>query len=114
LQYAYTRAQSVLRKAKVEKVKPSFKKVPTEISELEKAIYHFPEIVFKAGKEYEPHFLILYLTELAGIFNRYYAQNKIVDKADEYSPYKVALTNSFAQVMKNGLWMLGIKTLEKM
>ena len=65
-------------------------------------------------QSYEPHFLVLYLTELAGAFNAYYAKNKIVDKADEYSSYKVALTEAFTIVMQNGLWMLGIKTLEKM
>ena len=114
LQYSFTRAESVLNKAKQEKINPSFKKAPEQISELEKSIYHFPEIVFKSQISYEPHFLVLYLTELAGIFNNYYAKNKIADKADEYSPYKVALTKAFTVVMKNGLWMLGIKTLEKM
>jgi arginyl-tRNA synthetase len=40
-----------------------------EITELEKIICRFPEIVLKAGQTYEPHFLILYLTELAAPFN---------------------------------------------
>lgn len=114
LQYAYTRAQSVLRKAKSEGVKVSFKKVPGEIAQLEKTIYYFPEVVEKACSSFQPHYVSLYLTELAAIFNAYYAENKIVDKADEFSPYKVALTNAFSEIMKNGLWMLGIETLEKM
>lgn len=114
LQYSYTRAESVLRKAKQEKVKAGFKKNPTEISELEKKISYFPDIVLQAQENLEPHFITLYLTELAGVFNSYYAKNKIVDKADEFSPYKIALTNAFAIIMKNGMWMLGIKTLEKM
>ncbi len=114
LQYSYTRAESVLRKAKVEKIKSSFKKIPEEITELEKAIYRFPEIVLQASENYEPHFLVLYLTELAGIFNRYYAKNKIVDKGDEFSPYKIALTNAFATTMKNGMKLLAINPLEKM
>ena len=114
LQYSYTRAESILRKAKAQKIKSSFKKAPTEITQLEKLISLFPEIVLKAEQSYEPHFLVLYLTELAGVFNGYYAKNKIVDKEDEYSSYRVALTQAFAVVMKNGLWMLGIKTLEKM
>ncbi|MCX6720810.1 MAG: arginine--tRNA ligase [Candidatus Staskawiczbacteria bacterium] len=114
LQYAYTRAQSVLRKAKAEKIKPSFKNIPNEITELEKIICRFQEIVLKAGQAYEPHFISLYLTELAAIFNTYYAENKIVDKTDKYSPYKLALTKAFTIVMKNGMWLLGIKTLEKM
>ena len=81
---------------------------------VEKAMYYFPEIVLEAQKSYQPHFLTTYLTYLAGLFNGYYSKNKIVDGADKYSAYKVALTEAFTIVMKNGLWMLGIKTLEKM
>lgn len=75
---------------------------------------YFPEIVQKASKEYQPHHIALYLTELAHEFNNYYAHNKIVDKADEFSPYKVALTQAFAIIMKNGLWLLGIQAPDKM
>jgi arginyl-tRNA synthetase len=75
---------------------------------------YFRETVEKAGKEFEPHFIVLYLTELAREFNNYYAKNKIVDKADEFSPYRVALAGAFSIIMKNGLWLLGINTLEKM
>jgi arginyl-tRNA synthetase len=114
LQYSYTRAVSILRKAKAEGIRPSFKNIPAEITELEKAISYFPETISDAQKSYEPHLLVLYLTDLAGKFNSYYAKNKIVDKKDEFSPYKVALTKAFSIVMKNGMWMLGIKTLEKM
>ena len=114
LQYSYARAESILRKAKNEKIRPSFKKVPAELSELEKDLYHFPEIVLEAQRKYEPHYLVTYLTDLAGKFNSYYAHNKIVVKVDEFSPYRIALTKAFAQVMKNGMRMLGIKSLEKM
>ncbi len=114
LQYAYVRAISVLAKAKAEKVKALLKKVPAEITQLEKMMTRFPEIVEKAGKEYEPHVITLYLTELAREFNNYYAHNKIVDSADEFSPYKVAVTQAFSVIMKNGLWLLGIKAPDKM
>jgi arginyl-tRNA synthetase len=114
LQYAYTRAQSVLKKAKDEGIKMSFKKTPSEITQLEKMISYFPDITIRAEKSYEPHFIALYLTELAGTFNNYYSKNKIVDKRDEFSSYRVALTNAFSLVMKNGMWLLGIKTLDRM
>ncbi len=114
LQYAYARAQSILRKAKTEKIKASFKKVPENISQLEKMMNHFSEIVEKAGKELEPHGIAIYLTELAREFNHFYAQNKIVDKTDEFSPYKVAIVEAFSQIMKNGLWLLGIEAPDKM
>ena len=113
LQYSFARANSVLEKAKSEKVKPSLKN-PALVSQLEKMMMHFAEIIEKAGKEFEPHFIILYLTELAREFNNYYANNKIVDKADECSPYKVALAQAFSIIMKNGLWLLGISAPNKM
>ena len=117
LQYSYARAKSVLKKAKIEGVKVYRGRTPVtsaEVSQLEKMMQYFPEIVEKAGKEYEPHFIVLYLTELAREFNNYYSKNKIVDKADEFSPYKVALTEAFSIIMKNGLWLLGIPTPSKM
>lgn len=113
LQYSYARAQSVLKKAKAEKVKASLKNI-AEVTQLEKLMHYFPEVIEKAGKEYEPHIITLYLTELAREFSNYYANNKIVDKTDKFSPYKVALTQAFSIIMKNGLWLLGIPVLEKM
>lgn len=114
LQYSYARAMSVLKKAKIEKIKPSFKKIPGEVGLIEKMMYFFPEAVEKAGKEYQPNNVTLYLTELASAFNSYYAKNKIVDKNDVFSPYNVALTSAFATIMENGMWLLGIETLNKM
>jgi arginyl-tRNA synthetase len=114
LQYSYARAMSVLRKAKDERIKPSFRKISNEIGSVEKMMYYFPEVVEKAGKEYQPHYITMYLTELAGAFNSYYARNKIVNKDDEFSSYKVFLTKAFTIIMENGMWMLGIKTLNKM
>jgi len=114
LQYSLTRALSVLRKAKAVKIKPSLKKSPAEIGDLERLIHYFSEVVEKAGKDYEPHHLVLYLTELASSFNAYYAKEKIVDKNDKFSPYKIALTQVFSVIMKNGLWLLGIPAPERM
>lgn len=114
LQYAYTRAQSILRKAKEENIKASFVKLPQEVTKLEKMMRYFPEVVLQASQNYEPHIILTYLTKLAGEFNNYYAKNKIVDKGESISSYRVALTKAFAQVMENGMWMLGIETLNKM
>jgi len=114
LQYAYTRAKSVLEKAKAEKVKPVLKVMPSEVSELETTLCRFSEIVERSGKEQAPHYIATYLIELARVFNAYYAKFKIVDTKDEYSPYKVVLTSAFTQVMKNGLEILGIRVPERM
>lgn len=118
LQYAYIRAKSVLEKAKgLPLPSPLLAKERGEdfpITEVEKIIYRFPEVVERAGKEYAPHYLVTYLTELAGAFNSFYAQNKIIDEGDPTSPYKVALTEAVSHILKNGLHLLGIKVPEKM
>lgn len=114
LQYSHTRALSVLAKAKEEKISPSSAMAPDKITDLERVLYRFPHVVERATHEYEPHYVTTYLTELAGMFNSWYAKEKIVDTHDPHSPYKVALTHAFATTMKNGLWLLGIKAPEKM
>lgn len=109
LQYAHTRAQSILEKknAVVNAVVNS-----EEISDLEKILYRFPEVVKEASEEYAPHHIVQYLTQLAGEFNSFYAHTKILNSENE--SYNVALTKAFALTMVNGLYLLGIKVPEKM
>jgi arginyl-tRNA synthetase len=117
LQYACVRANSVLEKAKklehtLEMSKGTFD--TWEVTELERYLYRFPEVVERAGKEYAPHLIVTYLTELASIFNSFYAQNKIIDQNDPASPYKIALTAAAAHILRSGLNLLGIKVPERM
>jgi len=116
LQYAYTRAKSILAKAKAENIKgASLHNLGARLpSELERLLYRFPEVVEAAQKEYAPHHVLTYVTNLAQAFNTFYGQEKIVDKDDPASPYKVALTEAFSIVLKNGLYLLGIQAPEKM
>jgi len=64
--------------------------------------------------EYAPHHIVTYLTELASIFNSFYAKEKIIDPSDGASPYKIALTQAVAYTLKSGLRLLGIKVPDKM
>src|SRR3989339_535745 len=89
LQYTYARAKSVIEKA-------------------------HPENIERAGEEYEPHYIATYLFELAQTFNSFYGNNKIADKTDKNAPYKVALTEAVAQIIKNGLNLLGIESPERL
>ncbi len=114
LQYAYVRAKSVLEKAAKEKIKPSLRRCPAKTSKIEPMLARFPEVVERAGREYAPQCISTYLVELARIFNSYYAKVQIVKARDDNSPYRVALTAAFAEVMKNGLEVLGIPVPEKM
>ena len=79
LQYACVRANSVLEKAISQGVTlgNAPKVTPWETTELEKYLYRFPEVVERAGKEYAPHYIVTYLTELASAFNSSYAKEKL-------------------------------------
>lgn len=113
LQYAHTRAVSLLKKAKTERVKSAPAPLP-EAPLVLRLIPRFPEVVARAAQEKEPHFVTTYLTELAGAFNSWYGQEQIVDKGDPRSPAKVALVDAFRSTMKNGLFLLGMQAPEVM
>ena len=124
LQYSYARANSILEKAKKENIIPHLltpspiseigEGAGGEVTEIEKLLYRFPEIVFRSAQEFEPHYIANYLIELARAYNTFYGNTKIIDKDDPISPYKVALTLAFSTVIKNGLYLLGIKAPERM
>lgn len=113
LQYTYARARSVLRKAEEEGCVPDAKDFPEEIFGSEKLLYQFPEVLQKSVEHFEPHYLSTYLTELAGSFNSFYSNTQIVDGSKD-APYKLAITGAVAQVLKSGLWVLGIEAPERM
>lgn len=114
LQYATVRAKTVLKKAHESGIKMDYKDLPSSVTSFEKKLLRFPEVVQRAQNEYAPQFITSYLTDLAGEFNSYYANNQIIDKENKQSSYRISLTQSFVDVMTNGLWILGIKVPERM
>ena len=113
LQYSAVRARSVVGKAREDGILPDIAVFEGAIGETERLIARFPEVVAEAASLYTPHRVVTYLTELAHAFNTYYAQVKIVD-SDVEAPYRVALTLAVAQVLENGLSLLGVSVPEKM
>ncbi len=116
LQYAYARTNSLLEKAKDQGLTLNANnqgQTLRKTHEIEKLLYRFPEVVERAGKEFAPHYITTYLTELAGSFNNFYAHEQIIDDSPE-SPYRLAITKAFNIVMKNGLTILGIPAPERM
>ncbi|MBY0110964.1 arginine--tRNA ligase [Patescibacteria group bacterium] len=109
LQYALVRATSVLASAEKE---GSREDAPAEPYLIERLISRFPEVAARAERERSPHHVAQYLTTLAGEWNSFYAQNRII--GGEYEPYKLFVARAFQNTMKKGLWLLGIPTPEKM
>lgn len=113
VQYAHTRALSVLEKGRAEGVAPDASARPPSVTDIERLLYRFPEVVARAQETYEPHYVASYVTELAAVFNRWYGREKILDGTDA-APYKLALTQAVAITLQNGLWLLGISAPERM
>jgi arginyl-tRNA synthetase len=114
LQYTAVRANSILKKVEAEDINITYTDIPDEITTLEKTIYQFPEVVERSYNLLEPHHIATYLTELASAFNTFYGNTIIINKDDKFTSYRVAMVEAFYQTMKNGLYLLGIKTPEKM
>lgn len=114
LQYTGVRAQSILRKAEAENITVSTDNVPTNITTLEKMLYRFPELVERSLQEYSTHHITIYLTELAQLFNSFYANTHILNNEKGDTAYYLALTQAFHLTMENGLYLLGIKLPTKM
>jgi arginyl-tRNA synthetase len=120
LQYSCVRAKAVLAKAKTQNIEPNAEGRIDEEQlgeagiKLGKLLVRYPETLERSWKELAPHHIAIYLTELAGVFNSFYAATPIVNAEDKASNYKVALTQAFATVMENGLNVLGITVPLKM
>lgn len=138
LQYSAVRAKSILEKSKSfnkEDKKAKSSKAGSldasleafrEVTNLEKKLYQFPEVVEYSYQKLEPHHIATYLTELASEFNTFYANTQILPKEDpegkntsygagsKYIEYHLGLTEAFYITMKNGLNLLGIEIPERM
>lgn len=122
LQYSYARARAILRDAKYDnesaiKETSSFTdqfKVAEEVALL-RTIYRFPEVVADAAQGKAPNLVCTYLFDLARKFSAFYNACPVL-KADteDQKRSRLLLVAAVAQIIKNGLWLLGIETLEKM
>lgn len=112
LLYSYARCKSVLRKASAQSSDIQGLALSTmnpEEHALSRLIHFFPEVVCAAATDLSPNVLCTYLFTLAQTFNVFYQKHTIVGQ-----PERVALTAATAQVLHNGLYLLGISTVERM
>ena len=116
VQYTYARAKSVLRKAGADSFASiKFKNLNTdEEFALVKTLAEFGNVVAKAREKYEPSLVSRHLTEIAKAFNKFYNASQIMVDDEKIKNERLALTYATSIVIKSGLGLLGIKTVEKM
>ena len=116
LLYAYARIRSVLRKAGL--AEETFT-IGSVLEDQERGLLlrvcQFPEIVTGVGRDCYPNTLCAYLYELAGAFMRFYEACPILKAGDkEIQSSRLALAQLTSEVLREGLGLLGIQTLERM
>ena len=111
LQYALVRARSVISKSTDYRLQTT-DLAPEEPYQLERLIIHFPEVAARAARELTPNLLVNYLTELAGEWNSFYAQERII--GGEHEAHNLLVARAFVNTMTNGLTLIGIPAPAKM
>lgn len=116
VQYTYARAKSVLRKAGLTEVgRLDIEKITSDDEfSLAKKLAGFEDVVIKAKEKYEPSLITRHLTDIASSFNKFYNSSKIMVDDEKLKEERLALTYATSIVIKSGLAILGIKTVEKM
>ena len=118
LLYTYVRTQSVLKKAKnqIGDDRRQFgnKPLKEEERELLTTFHQFPDIVYEAAKQYSPNLIANYLFDLSQKFNLFYQKHKIIETEEPSRHFRLLLTKSTGEIIKKGLDLLGIKTVDKM
>ena len=117
LLYAYTRIQSILKKYSGDEQFSQAKItiISKEEHELAVAISKFSEHLVLSSNECYPHYLCLYLYNLAGIFMRFYEICPILNAPQQdIMLSRLRLADLAAFTLKTGLDVLGIKTVDKM
>lgn len=114
--YTYVRCQSVLNKVENELKTKQINNVKIGLDEINliRKLHQFPEIVLKAAENFSPNFIATYLYELASGFNLFYQKNPILKAEKETKELRLLITQATGNVIKKGLDLLGIKTVEKM
>ena len=114
LQYAYTRIRSIFRKGEVGEVRSTIKLTePAELA-LAKHLLHVNLVLEAVAEEYRPNFLCNYLYELAGHFTAFYEACPVLKAAPGIRESRLALADLTGRVLKQGLDVLGIETVDQM
>lgn len=116
VQYTYARCKSILRKAGEVTGEVDYSKLNTkEEFELIKLLEGFQNAVLQAIDKLEPSVVTRYIIEVAKAFNKFYNQYSILNEENiGCKNARLKMAEATCIVVKNGLGLLGIDTVERM
>jgi arginyl-tRNA synthetase len=114
LQYAYTRVQSVFRKAGTWDKNTSINLNEPLEQQLAVELLRFEDVLDSVADSTYPHYLAAYLYQIATLFSRFYEACPILRADDATRNSRLQLTSLTGKTLQQGLILLGIDTLETM
>ena len=118
IQYAHARICSVLgqwggdaatlRQADMSALESDYERV------LLQRLIDYPQVIESAAEDLAPHLIAFYLKDLAADFHSYYNASRFLVEEEGIKQARLALIAAVAQVMRNGLVLLGVSAPEKM
>jgi arginyl-tRNA synthetase len=118
IQYTYARIQSILRKADFDfenVVTSSEVEIHEKEKELIKQVQLFPEVIHNAAENHSPALVANYTYDLVKEFNSFYQQVSILGEENhDKKVFRVQLSKSVGNTIKNAFQLLGIEVPERM
>jgi arginyl-tRNA synthetase len=78
------------------------------------ALAKYPEMLTSAANDFAPHDVTFYLRDLASLYHSYYDAERILVDDEAVKKARLALVAATAQVLQNGLKVLGVSAPQKM
>jgi arginyl-tRNA synthetase len=119
LLYAVTRVHSIFRKLEITPGDASTESLATPLETpaelaLARKLVKFPDALRLATESLRPHFLCLYLYELAGEFSAFYVADKVAVDDPAVRARRLLLCARTLVTLETGLHLLGLRTLTRM
>jgi arginyl-tRNA synthetase len=116
IQYTHARIKSVIAKANYNfEIEDTIVNMNSVERELIKFVYDFDQVIEEAGGSYNPALVANYIYEFAKLYNRFYHDCNILKESDlKIKTFRLQLSKLCAQVVANGMSLLGLKVPERM
>jgi arginyl-tRNA synthetase len=118
IQYAHARICAVLAQWGGERKALLLADVSLLDSEYETTLLQklidYPQVIENAAQELAPHLIAFYLKDLAADFHSYYNASRFLVEDEAVKLARLALVAAVAQVIHNGLALLGVSAPKKM
>jgi arginyl-tRNA synthetase len=127
VQYAHARSRSIFRQPMAQRLLPLQGEVPdpqllggAEEVAMMRLLLQYPQTVKESAMTLEPHRLVAYLREVAGAYHRFYTRGKqepsfrVLVEDERLARARLALVGILADVLREGLGLLGIRAMEEM